>query len=47
MEKTFRVVPKGISLVVACATFPTWNTYPGLFASMMIAIVSKRCRRWN
>jgi phenylacetic acid degradation protein paaN len=35
MEKTFRVVPKGISLVVACATFPTWNTYPGLFASLV------------
>lgn len=35
MEKSFRVVPKGISLVVACATFPTWNTYPGLFASLV------------
>ncbi|MCP8686563.1 phenylacetic acid degradation protein PaaN [Marinobacterium sedimentorum] len=35
MQKTFRVVPKGISLVVACATFPTWNTYPGLFASLV------------
>ncbi len=34
MEKRFHVVPRGISLVVACSTFPTWNTYPGLFASL-------------
>ncbi|MFT5161888.1 MAG: phenylacetic acid degradation protein paaN [Alteromonadaceae bacterium] len=35
IEKTYRIVPKGIGLVVACATFPTWNSYPGLFASLM------------
>ncbi|MBV1787336.1 phenylacetic acid degradation protein PaaN [Marinobacterium sp. D7] len=35
MEKSYTIVPQGISLVVACATFPTWNTYPGLFASLV------------
>ena len=35
IEKTYTVVPKGIGLVVACATFPTWNSYPGLFASLV------------
>ncbi|MBR9882491.1 MAG: phenylacetic acid degradation protein PaaN [Oceanospirillales bacterium] len=35
MEKHYTVVPQGISLVIACATFPTWNTYPGLFASLV------------
>ncbi|ADD45736.1 phenylacetic acid degradation protein PaaN [Stackebrandtia nassauensis] len=35
MEKTFTVVPRGVALVVACATFPTWNSYPGLFASLV------------
>jgi len=35
MEKTFHVVPRGIALVVACNTFPTWNSYPGLFASLV------------
>lgn len=35
IEKTYTVVPKGISLVIACATFPTWNSYPGLFASLV------------
>ena len=32
MEKHFRVVPRGIGLVIGCCTFPTWNGYPGLFA---------------
>jgi phenylacetic acid degradation protein paaN len=35
MEKTFHVVPRGVALVVACNTFPTWNSYPGLFASLV------------
>ncbi|MGH8880110.1 MAG: phenylacetic acid degradation protein PaaN, partial [Stackebrandtia sp.] len=35
MEKTFSIAPRGIGLVIACATFPTWNSYPGLFASLV------------
>jgi phenylacetic acid degradation protein paaN len=34
MSKTFHVVPRGVALVVGCNTFPTWNSYPGLFASL-------------
>ena len=34
MEKTYTVVPRGVALVVGCTTFPTWNSYPGLFASL-------------
>ena len=34
MEKHFRVVPRGIALVIGVSTFPTWNGYPGLFASL-------------
>ena len=34
MEKRFRVVPRGIGLVIGVSTFPTWNGYPGLFASL-------------
>jgi phenylacetic acid degradation protein paaN len=34
MEKRFTVVPRGIALVIGCSTFPTWNAYPGLFASL-------------
>jgi phenylacetic acid degradation protein paaN len=35
MEKTFTVVPRGVSLVIGCNTFPTWNSWPGLFASLV------------
>ena len=34
MEKHFRIVPRGVGLVIGCNTFPTWNGYPGLFASL-------------
>ena len=34
MEKHFTVVPRGVALVIGCSTFPTWNGYPGLFASL-------------
>lgn len=34
MQKRFTVVPRGVSLVIGCSTFPTWNSYPGLFASL-------------
>ncbi|MFC4501334.1 MULTISPECIES: phenylacetic acid degradation protein PaaN [Streptomyces] len=34
MTKTFTPVPRGIALLIGCNTFPTWNGYPGLFASL-------------
>ncbi|WP_335971892.1 MULTISPECIES: phenylacetic acid degradation protein PaaN [Streptomycetaceae] len=34
LRKTFTAVPRGIGLVIGCNTFPTWNGYPGLFASL-------------
>ncbi|NTF44563.1 phenylacetic acid degradation protein PaaN [Rhizobium rhizogenes] len=34
MEKHWRIMPRGIALVIGCNTFPTWNSYPGLFASL-------------
>ncbi len=34
MEKHWRIVPRGVALVIGCNTFPTWNSYPGLFASL-------------
>ncbi|MDQ5880551.1 MAG: hypothetical protein QG616_381, partial [Pseudomonadota bacterium] len=34
MKKHFEVVGRGVALVVGCGTFPTWNTYPGLFAAL-------------
>lgn len=34
MDKHFEIAGRGIALVIGCATFPTWNTYPGLFAAL-------------
>jgi len=34
IDKTYRIVPKGINLVVGCSTFPVWNTVPGMFAGL-------------
>ena len=34
LKKNFDVVGRGVALVIGCATFPTWNTYPGLFAAL-------------
>ncbi|WP_345740777.1 phenylacetic acid degradation protein PaaN [Stackebrandtia albiflava] len=35
MNKRYHVVPRGVALVIGCNTFPTWNSYPGLFASLV------------
>ncbi|MGW2948801.1 phenylacetic acid degradation protein PaaN [Streptomyces eurythermus] len=34
LTKRFTAVPRGIGLVIGCNTFPTWNGFPGLFASL-------------
>ncbi|MGW2563290.1 phenylacetic acid degradation protein PaaN [Streptomyces sp. NPDC001514] len=34
LRKEFTAAPRGISLLIGCNTFPTWNGYPGLFASL-------------
>ncbi|MET7361015.1 phenylacetic acid degradation protein PaaN [Streptomyces sp. NPDC005562] len=34
LNKRFTPVARGISLLIGCNTFPTWNGYPGLFASL-------------
>ncbi|WBO65080.1 phenylacetic acid degradation protein PaaN [Streptomyces camelliae] len=34
LTKRFTPVPRGIALLIGCNTFPTWNGFPGLFASL-------------
>ncbi len=34
MDKTFHVIPRGLGLMIGVSTFPTWNGYPGMFASL-------------
>ena len=35
LQKQFKAIPKGIGLVIGCSTFPTWNSVPGLFATLV------------
>lgn len=43
LEKYITPVPKGVSLAIGCATFPTWNSVPGIYASLMTGnpVISK------
>lgn len=34
VDKRFTAVGRGLSLLIGCNTFPTWNGYPGFFASL-------------
>ncbi|MDF0371273.1 phenylacetic acid degradation protein PaaN [[Kitasatospora] papulosa] len=34
LHKSYTAAGRGISLLIGCNTFPTWNGYPGLFASL-------------
>ncbi|MGD8710306.1 MAG: phenylacetic acid degradation protein PaaN [Ectothiorhodospiraceae bacterium] len=35
MDKRFKAIPRGLALMIGVSTFPTWNGYPGLFASLV------------
>lgn len=34
LKKTYRIMPRGVGVVICCATFPLWNGYPALCASL-------------
>ena len=34
LRKRYRLVPRGVAVCFACATFPTWNAYPAMLASL-------------
>ena len=34
LEKTWRLVPRGVAVCFACASFPTWNAWPLMLASL-------------
>ncbi len=35
LNKEWRAVPKGISIVIGCSTFPTWNSVTGIYGSLI------------
>lgn len=43
LDKTFTPRGKGIGVIIGCATFPTWNSYPGIFADLATgnAVITK------
>ena len=34
LDKSYILIPRGIGLVICCASFPTWNAYPAIFANL-------------
>lgn len=34
LDKRYRIVPRGVAVVITCASFPTWNAYPALLANL-------------
>jgi phenylacetic acid degradation protein paaN len=34
LQKRYRLVPRGVAVCFTCATFPTWNAFPAMFASL-------------
>lgn len=34
LHKEYRLMPRGVGVVICCATFPLWNAYPALCASL-------------
>jgi phenylacetic acid degradation protein paaN len=35
IDKTWRIRPRGVAVTIGVSTFPTWNGYPGIFASLV------------
>jgi phenylacetic acid degradation protein paaN len=34
IDKQWRIRPRGVAVTIGVSTFPTWNGYPGIFASL-------------
>ena len=34
LEKRYRLIPRGVAVCFACASFPTWNAFPSMIASL-------------
>lgn len=37
LRKRYRLVPRGVAVVVSCGSYPAWNAYPALFANLATA----------
>lgn len=34
LEKRYRLIPRGVAVCFSCASFPTWNAWPSMMASL-------------
>ena len=34
LKKRYRLLPRGIAVVIACGSYPAWNAYPAMFANL-------------
>ncbi len=34
LDKTYRIIPRGVAVCFSCASFPTWNAWPSMLASL-------------
>ena len=34
LDKSYRLVPRGVAVCFSCASFPTWNAWPSMMASL-------------
>ncbi len=34
LDKTYRLVPRGVAVCFSCASFPTWNAWPSMMANL-------------
>lgn len=34
LDKTYRLMPRGVAVCFSCASFPTWNAWPSMLASL-------------
>lgn len=40
LDKKYHLIPRGIDITIGCSTFPVWNSFPGIFASLITGNVS-------
>lgn len=43
LDKTYRLMPRGVAVCFSCASFPTWNAWPSVMASLATgnAVIAK------
>lgn len=34
LEKRYRLVPRGVAVVISCGSYPAWNAWPAVFANL-------------